>query len=314
MLVLVLAGAGALQAAEVRVLPASSNVLLNDTFALTVSVDQAAGLGGFQFKFSYDPAILSVTEVKVNNAFDLPVVNQFNNTAGTGLVAASVFSSPSLSDINLQLAVITFTVKASGSSNIGLTNVILGKIGGDEIASTATDGTVTNNAQALIVTNIVPALKSIITSPNVAYTLSEDALTCTVSFTRTGGAVDGALHTYSLTGAELLTGSHTVVTNMTLVNGTFYTVMFQFQDKAGNPPATVSNRMVFYDTNYGNGRVGDIANEDGLNMVNEADVAKMLSVMGSRPGDSNWNPSCDLNKDNRIDQKDLMILRMHFGE
>ena len=70
-LALVLLCAGALSAAEVRVLPASSNVPVGNTFALTVSADQAADLGGFQFHFSYNPAILSVVTVSVNNAFDL---------------------------------------------------------------------------------------------------------------------------------------------------------------------------------------------------------------------------------------------------
>ena len=36
--------------------------------------------------------------------------------------------------------------------------------------------------------------------------------------------------------------------------------------------------------------------------------------MGSRPGDPNWNPACDLNHDNVIDQKDMLLLEMHYGQ
>ena len=175
---------------------------------------------------------------------------------------------------------------------------------------------VTFDAQSVAISNAQPFLKSIITNASVGYILSEGALDGTVTFTRTGGTADpSSPHSFTLLAADLAMGIHPLVdTGFVLVNGAFYTVTFQFHDKAGNPPSTVSNAMVFYDSNYANGRVGDIANEDGLNTVNEADVAKLLSVMGSRPGDPDWNPSCDLNKDNRIDQKDLMLLRMHFGE
>ena len=174
---------------------------------------------------------------------------------------------------------------------------------------------VTFDTQSVSVANITPAIKSIITNAVVSFTLFKDALAGTITFTRTGGAVDSnASHTFTLASTELLGGVHTVDTGFALVNGAFYTVTLQFLDRAGNPPATVSNAMVFFDKNYGKGPVGNIANEDGLNEVNDADVQKLKSVMGARPGSVNWNPACDLNKDNVIDAKDLMLLNSHYGE
>ena len=150
---------------------------------------------------------------------------------------------------------------------------------------------VTFDSQSVGVSDDFPLVKSIITNATVGYTLNEDALSGTVTFTRTGGAADGSSpHAYTLLPADLSKGAHSVDTGLTLVEDAFYTVTFQLNDKAGNPATTMSNGMVFYDSDYGKGPVGNIANEDGLNIVNNADVLKMQNVMGSRPGDPNWNP------------------------
>jgi hypothetical protein len=53
---------------------------------------------------------------------------------------------------------------------------------------------------------------------------------------------------------------------------------------------------------------------DGTTTVNDNDVKKLESVMGARPGDPNWNPACDLDRNNSIDQKDWMILMQHYGK
>jgi hypothetical protein len=83
---------------------------------------------------------------------------------------------------------------------------------------------------------------------------------------------------------------------------------------AGNK-ASISSAMVFFDSNSGKGPMGNIDNTgSSTNRVDDADIVKMKSVMGTRPGDANWNPVCDLNRDNRIDQQDLMILNTHYGE
>jgi hypothetical protein len=178
----------------------------------------------------------------------------------------------------------------------------------------ATNSNVTFDTQSIGVTKVAPSLKSIITTATVGYTLSEDAASGTVTFTRTGGSEDSASHVYALQTSSLGKGPHTVDTGLPLVKDAFYKVTLQFTDKASNPPTTVSSAMIFFDSNYGKGPIGNVANEDGLNIVNDADVAKLNSVMGTRPGDPNWNPACDLDKNNKIDQKDLMLLQMHYGE
>ena len=172
------------------------------------------------------------------------------------------------------------------------------------------------DTQSVAVTNTSPTRKSIVTMATVGYTLSEEAQYGKVTFTWTGGMADSSSsHEYTFISTELTAGSHTAVdTKLPLVNGAFYTVTFSFTDKASNPATTVSNALIFFDSNYGKGPVGNVANEDGLNTVNDADVAKLQSVNGTRPGDPNWNPVCDLDRNNRIDANDLMILMTHYGE
>jgi len=84
----------------------------------------------------------------------------------------------------------------------------------------------------------------------VTYTLNEAIGTGSLTFTRTGGTADGSSpHSYQLAGTELTSGSHTVNTGKTLVDGTIYTVSFDgIADLAGNSSATVSNSNVTFDT------------------------------------------------------------------
>jgi len=307
--------AGWTHASQVFIEPGSSQAVTGDTITIAVRIDQVTGLGGFQFGFTFDPSLIQVSAVRVDNAFDKQVSNHFDNGTGKGMVAALALVAPPVSGSVIQLAAIDFVVSKSGVSNIGLTNVVLGKIGGEEISSSSLGGSVNSGSATVInVTNTTPTPRSIIASSNVSYTLSEDAQSGVVIFERTGGATDdGSPHVYTCGGTYLSAGVHTLNTGMALMDNAFYKVTFQFRDKAGNT-TSVSSAMVFFDSNYGKGSVGNVANEDGLNIVNDADVAKMQSVMGSRPGDKNWNPACDLDHNNRIDGNDLMILWTHYGE
>jgi hypothetical protein len=56
-----------------------------------------------------------------------------------------------------------------------------------------------------------------------------------------------------------------------------------------------------------------VGSVDGDGVVDDRDVQILKSSMGGRPGDPNWNPACDLDRNNVIDQKDMMILLQHFG-
>lgn len=50
------------------------------------------------------------------------------------------------------------------------------------------------------------------------------------------------------------------------------------------------------------------------NRVDGYDLIKLSIAFGSKPGDANWNPLCDLDGSSKVDGSDLIVLGNHFGE
>lgn len=144
----------AADAAEVRILPATVAATIGEVISLSIQVDSAADLAGFQFDFTFVPAALEVKKVTIAPAFDHLVKGTFDNVLGRGLVAAYSVSSTPVSGTNLILATVEFTVKGGGSAVVNFANQLLGAIGGDEIPSTrgTPDGTtVISKASATVI-------------------------------------------------------------------------------------------------------------------------------------------------------------------
>jgi len=57
--------------------------------------------------------------------------------------------------------------------------------------------------------------------------------------------------------------------------------------------------------------LGDV---DGDGIVDGSDLSELSEAYGSEPGDSNWNPYCDLNGDDKIDILDLATLGKNHGK
>ena len=55
---------------------------------------------------------------------------------------------------------------------------------------------------------------------------------------------------------------------------------------------------------------GDVT---GDAIVNNADMAAVNAVLGSRPGSSNWNPNADLNRDGRVTVSDRITVYKSLG-
>jgi uncharacterized delta-60 repeat protein len=184
--------------------------------------------------------------------------------------------------------------------------------------TTVTVPNVTFDRMAVVITNTTPLSKSIITTPQAGYTLSEEAVSGTITFTRSGGNPDPASpHLYTITLASDLTPSvtHIVTPSFTLVDGTFYTVSFAATDLAGNSATTVSNALVYFDSKYDPVLQGNVDNTgSSSNLVDNADVLKLEQALRTRPGDRNWNPVCDLDRNNVVNDRDLFILHSHYGQ
>ena len=135
--------AGPVSAADVSVLPSPATFDAADTVSLAVTADSVADLGGFEFRFTYDPAKLEVTAITVHPGFDRQFRKVFNNGTGAGLVAALALNNQPLTAAPAVLATIEFRAKALGTSDINLVNVLLGRNDGEALASAVSGGHVT---------------------------------------------------------------------------------------------------------------------------------------------------------------------------
>jgi len=57
-------------------------------------------------------------------------------------------------------------------------------------------------------------------------------------------------------------------------------------------------------------KMGDV-NRDGI--IDAQDLSLLSAAYGSKPGDPNWNPDCDLNGDGKVDGKDNAIASKNYG-
>ena len=84
----------------------------------------------------------------------------------------------------------------------------------------------------------------------LGYELDEDVASGTIVFTATEPA--GTTQTYALGSGDFASGAHTIaeanLTDVTLVDGTVYSIDFDATDLAGNPASTVTNTGITYDT------------------------------------------------------------------
>jgi LysM repeat protein len=120
-LVTSLAGSPAIAqgAATVHVEAAALTVQVNDTFNVSVKVDNIANLSAFELHLAFSPGVLEVTGL-TNGGFvtaDFTVQNTFDNAAGTIDYAVAQMNRPSAQG-NGTLLNISFRAKANGSSTL----------------------------------------------------------------------------------------------------------------------------------------------------------------------------------------------------
>jgi hypothetical protein len=180
-------------------------------------------------------------------------------------------------------------------------------------APAVTASGVTFDTTAVNISNTTPMTKAIITTAQAGYRLSEQAVSGTVTFSWSGGNPDPASpRVYTMTVSDLTQGTHAVTPSLTLVDGAFYTVTFAATDMAGNAATIMSNALVYFDSTYDPTLPGNVDNTGvSADVVDSADVRMLEKSLGARPGDQHWNPVCDLDRNNIIDARDLMILRSY---
>ncbi|MBI5562411.1 MAG: hypothetical protein HY894_06125 [Deltaproteobacteria bacterium] len=154
---LVAAFANGAGAAQVQVMPSAASANPGDVIGVDIVVDNVANLGGYQFAFNYNQAVLDVRTITVNAGFDQTIKAVYDNATGAGQAAAFVLNNPPLSGAPLTIATVNFYVKAAGISDITLSGVILGMVGGTEIPSAVVNATVVGGVVARYTLTVVPS-------------------------------------------------------------------------------------------------------------------------------------------------------------
>jgi PKD repeat protein len=144
-----LAGPGAAPAAAQRTVsikPPSATAYVGDAFTLTVNVDDATGVAGFQFDLSYDGALMAFASPPrpgslLNGLGWVVLANQVNPNL-LRVLGYSPSATP-LAGGSGPLVALDFNAAALGTTPVILLSVLLGDTVGNPIAAVGVEGTVT---------------------------------------------------------------------------------------------------------------------------------------------------------------------------
>lgn len=137
-----------LQNPTVRIEPTESFVDVSETFTITVMIDEADDLGGFEFTLLFVATAVTVDSVTVG---DFPgstgreaktAVHIIDNQAGTaslGVVTVGSVPGPSGTGV---LATVTLTAQGSGESPLDLQDVLVVDTKAERKTTTVEDGVV----------------------------------------------------------------------------------------------------------------------------------------------------------------------------
>lgn len=120
----------------------SSLVHPGQTFSVSINVGGVSNLAGYQFSFSFNPAVVSATGISAGSFLSGGAFagGAINNAAGT--IALTTGSGATVSGSGT-LAVIFFTALGPGSSGLNLSNVMLLDASGKPINFAVSNGSIT---------------------------------------------------------------------------------------------------------------------------------------------------------------------------
>jgi len=132
----------------VRIEPDQVIVAVGKTFNISVMIEEANDLGGFEFTLHFTTTTVTVDGVTVGDfpsstgRESIPVVNVIDNQAGTAsLVVVTVGSAPGPGGTGV-LATVTFTAQGSGESLLSLQNVTVLDTNAERQTTNVEDGLV----------------------------------------------------------------------------------------------------------------------------------------------------------------------------
>ncbi len=127
---------------------------------------------------------------------------------------------------------------------------------------TSGSGSVSFDKTVPVLSSVTPAssatINNVTSSSAITFTSSETLGSGSITITRTSGTADSTVHTCTLNGTALASGSHTIdlsdITNScaldvsTLVSGAVYTFVFAGSDLSGNAATSITRTGITYDT------------------------------------------------------------------
>ncbi len=193
---------GYLCAQDIYVQPSETDTSMGEFLNVDIMVRDVTGLSTFEFRVLFDKDILesvSLTKGSPNDPDYLWHAGSIDNASGTiGFTSGAVSSGSEPFGINVDsngaaLATITFQAIAKGISTIGLTDVLIYDVDGNEVSVNAIDGTVNSVNRQPVADD-----QSVITNEDipVGITLSGsdpdgDPLTSTVASNPINGSLSG---------------------------------------------------------------------------------------------------------------------------
>lgn len=141
-------GAAAQQGPTVRIEPVQSTVTLGQSFTVSVMIDQASNLGGFQFDLRYVTTVVTVANVTLGSFLGstgrsvFPLPPTIDNQNGKVTFGAFSFGAQAGPDGTGVLAIINLTAQGEGESPLDLQKVQVLDAFGNPQAVTVEDGSV----------------------------------------------------------------------------------------------------------------------------------------------------------------------------
>lgn len=163
--------------AEIRITPATATVPVGSTASITLALDSATDLAGFQAKVRFDANILEVTDMTINAGFNRQLKKNANNSTGQLWLAALSLSAPAVNAAAVPLATVTFKVKGVGTSTLVLSGVLLGTSAGEETPVTIFPASITSTGEAtapVVDSFTLPATYSSLTVPVLTLTAHDN--------------------------------------------------------------------------------------------------------------------------------------------
>ena len=138
----------ALQHPTMRIDPAQSVVDVGETFTVTVMMDDASALGGFQFDLLYITTTVTVDDVTLGDFLGstgrtiISLDPKIDNQKGRAIFGAFGYGYASGPDGTGALAIITLTAQGVGCSPLDLERILVLDTGSDQQTPTVEDGMV----------------------------------------------------------------------------------------------------------------------------------------------------------------------------